>query len=162
MNQIIIAGHLGSDPVTRFTASGQKVTSFTVAVNGRKGGADYTIWYRITVWGDRLEKMLTYLKKGSAVIISGELGKPEIWINKEGQPQVTLEITADAIRFSPFGKSDKQGQESGQSFNANTPQSSFQGSDNSFGEQSFAPSGPAYATGQGQRSAPVDEDTVPF
>lgn len=104
---IQIAGHLGRDPESRFTASGQKVTNLTVATNVRKGGKDETVWWRVTVWGDRFDKMISFLKKGSAVIIVGEMGKPEIWTDKEGRPQVGMEMTAEIIRFSPFGKPDR-------------------------------------------------------
>lgn len=115
MNVINIAGRLGADPETRFTASGQKVTTFRVAVNVRKAGKDDTIWYRVTVWGDRFEKMMPYLKKGSAIIVVGTLQKPEIYNDKEGRPQISMEITAEMIQFSPFGgkeDSRNEGQES--------------------------------------------------
>ncbi|MCH1429272.1 MAG: single-stranded DNA-binding protein [Chlamydiales bacterium] len=115
MNITEIAGRLGSDPEVRFTPNGQKVTTFRVATNQRKAGKDETIWWRVTVWGERFDKMMTYLKKGSAVIVVGELAKPEIYQNREGQPQVSLEITAEMIRFSPFGKSSNE-QHSGDNF----------------------------------------------
>lgn len=114
MNLIQLMGNLGADPESRFTPSGQKVTTLRVATTVRKGGKEETVWYRVTIWGDRFDKMLSYLKKGSAVIVMGELGKPEIWTDKEGKPQVSLEVTAEFIRFSPFGKSEKSGQEGGQ------------------------------------------------
>jgi len=103
MNIVTIAGRLGRDPETRFTQSGQKVTSFTVATNSRRGGKDETIWWRITIWGDRFDKMLTYLKKGSAVIVCGEMHISE-YTDREGNKRTSLEITADSIRFSPFGR----------------------------------------------------------
>ncbi|MEI8125438.1 MAG: single-stranded DNA-binding protein, partial [Parachlamydiaceae bacterium] len=59
-----IAGRLGRKPETRFTPSGQKVTSFSVATNVRKAGKEETVWWRVTVWGDRYDKMMTYLDKG--------------------------------------------------------------------------------------------------
>lgn len=111
MNVIQLMGHLGADPETRFTPSGQKVTNLRVATAVRKGGKEETVWYRVTIWGDRFDKMLSFLKKGSAIIVVGELGKPEIYTDKEGKAQVALEVTAEFIRFSPFGKGDKQGQE---------------------------------------------------
>ncbi len=109
MNIIEILGNLGADPETRFTPSGQKVTTLRVATTVRKGGKEETVWYRVTIWGDRFDKMLSYLKKGSAVIVVGELGKPEVYVDKQGNQQVSLEVTAEFIRFSPFGKGDKQG-----------------------------------------------------
>ncbi len=107
MNFLHIAGHLGSDPEVRFTSSGKKVTVFRVAVNTRKGGKDLTLWWRVTIWGDQFEKMIPYLKKGSPVIVHGEMQKPEIFNDREGKPQISLEITATHLEFSPFGKGEK-------------------------------------------------------
>lgn len=119
MNKITIAGHLGADPEVRHTSGGQKVTSFNVAVNVKKSGKDETIWYRITIWGDRFDKMVTYLKKGSGVIVTGDL-YPSIWTGKTpgDQGRLSLEVTADSIQFSPFGRTDKEGQSSGASASA--------------------------------------------
>lgn len=152
MNTITIIGHLGADPVTRFTPSGQKVTTFTVATNARKGGNDVTVWFRVTVWGDRFDKMISHLKKGSAIIVVGELQKPEIWTDKEGRPQITLEITAEMLRFSPLGRGERQGQE-GQA----TPYAKGSSAQTeSFGEQTFSPS-----YGTGKESSNNDEE-MPF
>lgn len=109
MNTLYIAGHLGADPETRFTANGQKVTTLRVATKSRKSGKDETIWWRVTVWGDQFDKMLTYLKKGSSVMIFGEMHKPEIYTDKNGQPQASLSMTAFQVSFSPFGKSEQKG-----------------------------------------------------
>jgi len=114
MNFINIAGHLGADPETRFTPSGKKVTTLRVATRTRKGGNDETIWWRVTIWGDQFDKLLTYLKKGSAVVVFGEMQKPEIFTDREGKPQISLEITASLIQFSPFGKTEKEGSATGQ------------------------------------------------
>ncbi|HEV7735856.1 MAG TPA: single-stranded DNA-binding protein [Chlamydiales bacterium] len=114
MNFINIAGHLGADPETRFTPSGKKVTTLRVATRTRKGGNDETIWWRVTIWGDQFDKLLTYLKKGSAVVVFGEMQKPDIFTDREGKPQISLEITASLIQFSPFGKTEKEGSAAGQ------------------------------------------------
>jgi single-strand DNA-binding protein len=113
MNFVHIAGHIGKDPETRYTSEGQEVTVFSVAVNVRKGGNDETIWFRVTMWGDRWKKMLPYLTKGKPIMVGGELSrKPEIYTDKNGLQQVSaLEITADYVKFSPFGKPDQPGTE---------------------------------------------------
>src|SRR5947207_3344753 len=102
MNFLWIAGHLGADVETRFTQSGQKIVTFRMAVNIRKGGKEDTIWWKITIWGDRFDRLLPYLKKGSGVIVAGEMSKPEIYTDKEGRPQVSMDLTAEYIRFNPF------------------------------------------------------------
>lgn len=109
MNFVQLAGHLGNDPEVRYTSSGLKVTSFRLATNSRKGGKDETIWWRVTIWGEQFDKMVSYLKKGSPIIVHGDMGKPEIFNDREGKPQISLGVTAVYLQFSPFGRSDKSG-----------------------------------------------------
>lgn len=156
-----LAGHLGKDPETRFTPSGQKVTSFTVATNHRKGKEDVTIWVRVTVWGDRLDKILSYLKKGSAVMVTGRMNPPSSYNDKEGRTQFSLEVTAEMIDFSPFGKSDRPGEGQSHQAGGQYDEGQFQTSQASqYGKSSNYPS---QSAGQGgQYSQAVDEDTLPF
>ena len=84
MNHILVAGHLGGDPETRFTPSGTKVTSFRIASNTRRGGKEETTWYKITVWGEQFDKMMPYVKKGSPIMVAGELSS-ELYQNRDGQ-----------------------------------------------------------------------------
>lgn len=110
MNQITIAGHLGADPEVRFTSSGQKVTTLRVASRVRKGSkGDDTIWWRITIWGEQFDKMIPFFKKGSPIIVFGDLSKPEIFTDRDGRPQVSMNITAQNLLFSPFGRPDSPG-----------------------------------------------------
>lgn len=110
MNFIHIAGNLGADPEVRFTSSGKKVTTLKVASRSRrgKGGEETTIWWRVTIWGEQFDKMISFLKKGSAVMVYGDVHKPEIFTDREGKPQVSLDITAVHIEFSPFGGKPSQ------------------------------------------------------
>lgn len=110
MNQITIAGHLGSDPEVRFTSSGQKVTTLRVASRVRRGSkGDDTIWWRVTIWGEQFDKMIPFFKKGSPILVFGELSKPEIFTDRDGRPQVSMNITAQNLLFSPFGRPDSPG-----------------------------------------------------
>jgi single-strand DNA-binding protein len=106
VNFIHIAGNLGADPEVRFTSTGKKVTNLKVATRSRRGknNEEQTIWWRVTIWGEQFDKMVSFLKKGSAVMVYGDVHKPEIFTDREGKPQVSLDITAVHIEFSPFGK----------------------------------------------------------
>lgn len=116
MNFIHIAGNLGADPEVRFTSTNKKVTTLRVATRSRRGKNDETIWWRVTVWGEQFDKMISFLKKGSSVIVHGEIHKPEIFNDREGKPNISLEITAVHLEFSPFGKpgGSQAAQEGGQ------------------------------------------------
>lgn len=153
MNITQIAGHLGADPETRFTANGQKVTTIRVAANSKRGGKEETTWWRVTVWGDKFDKIMPYLKKGSAVIVIGEMIKPEIWTGKDGTPQVNLEIWAEVIRFSPFGKSERtEGQETVQNY-------AESGTGHGGSSKSFS----GFSQGQGQSPQhEEEEEDLPF
>lgn len=110
MNQITVAGHLGAAPEVRFTSSGQKVTTLRIGARVRRGAkGEDTIWWRVTIWGEQFDKMIPYLKKGSPLIVFGELNKPEIFTDRDGRPQVSMNITAQNLLFSPFGRPDGQG-----------------------------------------------------
>ena len=155
MNHIVVAGHLGNDPEVRFTPSGQKVVSFRVASNTRKGANMDTTWWKITVWGTQFDNMIKHLKKGSPVMVMGELSKPEIFTDKEGRPQISLNITAQSLSFSPFGKSERPAQ------GGNFEQTAAQNDDYaSSSDMSYSYYDQA-AKGQGMSNAFAEEE-VPF
>jgi single-strand DNA-binding protein len=149
MNQITVAGHLGGDPEVRFTSSGKKVTTIRVAARARKGGKGETIWWRVTVWGEEFDGIISHLKKGSAVIVIGELSKPEIFTDREGRPQVSMNITAQNIMFSPFGRPEGSGSAEGMT---------------SSGQSSSSEGIPQEASfhGQGKSDPVFSEDEIPF
>ncbi len=166
-----VAGHLGSDPETRFTPNGQKVTTLRVATNIRRAGKEKTVWWRITLWGDRFDRKLQYLKKGSAVFILGEMSAPEIYQDRDGASQISLEITAEYIGFNPFGGKDKgANQEGGITQAEEEGAAAFGGSMAGAGQRAMhngAGSKPAmkntmlYGSAAGQSSG-FEEDDIPF
>lgn len=102
--QITLIGNLGRDPEMRYTPSGVPVTTFTVAVNRRWTGQDgqpqeKTLWFRVTAWRKLAETASQYLTKGSKVLVVGTLEEPQAYIDREGQPRASLEVTAQDIRF---------------------------------------------------------------
>jgi len=104
MKSITIAGNIGKDAETRATQNGDKVTSWTVAVEDRTGKEKSTIWFDVTLWGKRGESLAQYLTKGGKVAVSGELGKREY----EGKTYLT--VRAEQVTLLG-GKSDGGGQQ---------------------------------------------------
>ena len=155
MNKMIIAGHLGGEPEQRVMPDGKKVTNFSVAINVWQKGGEVTVWYRVACWGNQFDQILTHLKKGSAVIVMGNLKPPRIWTDKNGQPQVSLEVEAKSVEFPNFGRS-QQSDQGAQASPYDQPQAT-QGQGHNFPGAPEAGQAPAPAAAN---NAP--EDDLPF
>lgn len=99
-NTVIVVGNLTDDPQMRYTAQGQPVTRFNVAVNRRwqdRNSGEWreeTSFFPCTVWRDQAENVAHTLKKGMRVIVSGRLQQRN-WETAEGEQRTTLEIVVD-------------------------------------------------------------------
>jgi single-strand DNA-binding protein len=162
MNWVIVAGHLGADAEEKMTTKGTKVVTFRIASNVRKSGKEETMWWRVTVWGDRFDKMIPYLKKGGSVIVSGEMSKPEIFTDRNGHQQISLDLTADSIKFSPFGRSG--GTQGGGERSESSPRGEYQDSHSGGGAGMRAMSfgGGSGHTGVAVSDSPGGDDEIPF
>lgn len=90
MNLFIFSGNLGRDAEQRFTAGGDSIVSFSVAVKSGYGDKAKTTWIRCTMFGKRGDSVLPYLKKGQQVLVSGEFSLNE-YTDKEGQKKSSPE-----------------------------------------------------------------------
>ena len=102
--QITLIGNLGADPEMRYTQSGQPVTSFRMAVsrtwvNQEGQRQEKTTWFRVTAWRKLAETANQYLTKGSKVLVVGEVEESQAYIDKEGKPRASIDVTANTIRF---------------------------------------------------------------
>jgi single-strand DNA-binding protein len=86
MKSLTIAGGIGKDAVTRNTQQGDKVTGFSVGVSEGFGDSKRTIWFDVSMWGNRGEKLAQHLTKGSRVVVTGDLSTRE----HEGKTYLTL------------------------------------------------------------------------
>ena len=108
--EITLIGRLGKDPESRFTPSGQQVTSFSVATDNQytnQAGEKVkeTTWFRVQVWGKMAEATATYLTKGSLVMVKGRMvpdkttGGPKIYEKSDGTSGASFEINAFTVKF---------------------------------------------------------------
>jgi single-strand DNA-binding protein len=113
--QITLIGNLGRDPEMRYTPSGLPVTTFSVAVtkvttNAEGQRNEKTIWFRVTAWRKLAETASQYLTKGSKVLIVGEVEEANAYMDKEGKPRASVEVTAQTIKFlTPRGEAAMAG-----------------------------------------------------
>ena len=100
--KIMIIGNLGRDPEMRYTPSGRPVTQFTVAVSnskpdGQGGWVDEgTDWFRVSIFGDRAERVAEQLRKGNRVFVEGRF-KTREYEGNDGQKRISLDVTADNV-----------------------------------------------------------------
>ena len=104
LNRCEFIGRLGKDPEVRFTASGEAICNFSIAVGWKTKDKDGTEWVRITSFGKLAGICGDYLKKGSQVFIAGRMTTRK-WANKDGVDQYTTEVVADQMQMLG-GKSD--------------------------------------------------------
>jgi len=100
-NLVILIGHLGRDPETKYLPNGTAVCNFNLATSEQwigKDGAkeERTEWHRVVAWGKLAEICNQYLQKGTLTYVEGKL-QTRIWTDKEGNKRYTTEIGAQAV-----------------------------------------------------------------
>jgi single-strand DNA-binding protein len=102
LNRVQLIGRLGKDPESRFTPTGKKVASFSLAVGQRWKGADgkvkeQTEWFNIEAWGRIGEVCQQYLQKGRLVFIEGRL-KTDRYEDK-GETKYFTKVVATSMQM---------------------------------------------------------------
>ena len=105
-NKVVLVGHLGGDPETRFTPSGAAVANFNIATNESWKDAngelqDKTEWHRCVMFGKTAELAGELLKKGQLVYMEGKL-QTRNWEDKDGIKRYTTEVVCDM--FTMLGR----------------------------------------------------------
>jgi single-strand DNA-binding protein len=151
---ITIVGNVGRDAEIRYTPQGVAVADFSVAVNKVTGRGDSrkekTLWFKVSIWRERAETLSQYIKKGTRVLVSGDLDY-STYVDKAGQTQVSLEITMREIELLTSREEAQRMGESG-------------GSDEAMyepvNERPQKPQRGANSGGRGRQ--PETEDDIPF
>jgi single-strand DNA-binding protein len=105
INRVVLVGRLTRDAELKYTATGQAVCKFSVAVNRRRKNGDQweeeASYFDVVVWGRSGESLNQYLLKGKAVGIDGEL-RQDRW-QQDGQNRSKVEIVASNIQLLSGG-----------------------------------------------------------
>jgi single-strand DNA-binding protein len=103
INYVIVAGNLTKDPIFRQTTNNTPVVNFSIASN-RKYKDSSNQWQEdvcyvgIVAWNKLAESCRDRLKKGSAVLVDGEL-QSRTWKSEDGHNRSIVEIKARRIQF---------------------------------------------------------------
>ena len=103
INYVIIAGNLTKDPTFRQTTNKTPVVNFSVASNRRYKDSsnqwqEDVCYVGIVAWNRLAESCRDRLKKGSAVLVDGEL-QSRSWKTDDGHNRSIVEIKARRIQF---------------------------------------------------------------
>jgi single-strand DNA-binding protein len=100
-NTVTIVGNATREPELRFTASGQAVATFGVAVNRRwqnrnNEWEESTSFFDVTCWAQLAENVAESVPKGGRVVVTGRLDQRS-WETQEGDKRSKVEIVADDV-----------------------------------------------------------------
>jgi len=103
LNRIIIVGNLTRDPELRYTSTGVPVANFKIASNKKYkddsgNNKEDVCFIGIVAWQKLAESCNKFLKKGSAVLVEGEL-RSRFKDNEDGSKRNLIEIRAFQVQF---------------------------------------------------------------
>jgi single-strand DNA-binding protein len=101
INHVVLVGRLTRDAELKYTAGGQAVCNFSIAVNRSKKSGDQWVdepsFFDVTLWGRQGEVVNQYLVKGKTVGVDGGL-RQDRW-EKDGQNHSKVVIVADKVQL---------------------------------------------------------------
>ncbi|MFC2134043.1 single-stranded DNA-binding protein [Bacteroidota bacterium] len=112
LNSVIVAGNLTKDPVFRETSNKTPVVNFHVAANRRYKDSsnqwqEDVCYVGVVAWNKLADSCRDRLRKGSAVLIDGEL-QSRTFKTDDGRNRTIVEIKAKRIQFlNKFNKNSE-------------------------------------------------------
>lgn len=141
--KVTLIGNVGRDPeVFDFKSGGDKKegVKFSLAVTDGYGDKKTTTWYSIVAYNGLVKVVKDYVSKGKSLFLEGRIALKS-YKNKDDETVSYIEVTADTLKL--LGGKSEGGSKDSDSGSSRSSSSSSKGSSN-------------------QRSAPVEDDDVPF
>ncbi len=103
LNKVMLIGNLGTDPEMRYTANGNAVTTFRMAVSRAFSGNDgerreETEWFSVVTWNKLAETCSQFLQKGRRAYVEGRL-QTRSWDGPDGNKRYRTEVIANTVLF---------------------------------------------------------------
>jgi single-strand DNA-binding protein len=97
-NVFVVDGNLGKDPEIK-QINGKTVAVFSVANSAGYGDKKRTNWFNVECWNEKqAENVGRYLRKGSKVLITGEI-RIRSFTGQDGNTRTATEIYASSVDF---------------------------------------------------------------
>lgn len=103
LNKVMLIGNLGADPEMKFTANGNALTTFSLAVGRSFRSAEgerrqETEWFNIVTWSKLAEQVGQHMHKGRKVYVEGRLSTRS-WDGPDGQKRYRTEVVANQVLY---------------------------------------------------------------
>lgn len=131
--KITIIGFLGDDPKLVTFEDGGSVCNLSVATTEKwkdkttKEDKQWTEWHRVVLRNKLGELANKYLKKGSKVLIEGQM-RTRMW-EKDGKKNYTTELQGSMMKFMSAGSGSSDAKEQSQNTQESAPSSDSQADD---------------------------------
>lgn len=99
LNCASFSGYLRADSALSHTPEGNPCLGFTITNRTGFGNWKRTNWIDCLMFGDRSKKLECYLKKGSAVIVTGELIQESYRDERSGLTRYRFELKVRSLSF---------------------------------------------------------------
>jgi single-strand DNA-binding protein len=106
MKQITIAGRVGRDAEIKQSKNGKTFASFSVAVDCGKdsnGEKRPSVWFDCTLWERRAEALAPHIRKGSFVVVTGDVDARAYVPNGGGEPKAVMSVRVAEFTFGGGG-----------------------------------------------------------
>lgn len=113
-------GRLTRDPEVRYSNEGSAVSKFSLAVDRRykREGQPDADFFNCVAFGKTAEFTEKYLKKGTKVVLEGELQNNN-YTNKDGQQVYGMQIVVNSLEFAESKSSSNSDRDSTQQVDSN-------------------------------------------
>lgn len=98
MNNVTLIGRLVRDPELKFTATGQAVTTFTLAIDNPFSKENKADFINCVVWQKAAENLAKYCAKGRAIALVGRI-QTRSYEGQDGKKVNVFEIVASEIKY---------------------------------------------------------------
>lgn len=101
VNKVVLQGRLTAAPELKETGSGNKVCSFSLAVDRnyvKQGEERKTDFFRCVAWRNTAEFLVRNFTKGQMMVLEGFLETSQ-YTDKEGNDRMMTKVVADNLHF---------------------------------------------------------------
>ena len=113
-NTVTLVGFVGNAPEVRDLASGQTVTSVSLATSrswkdGEGKRQSETEWHRVTCFNGIGKAVAGHVAKGAMILVTGRIRYTR-WTDSAGQARYGCEVVAEQVDFLAKGKAKPESQ----------------------------------------------------